>query len=191
MREFIVLLVLALTAATPLRARAGQNAGADSLGQPAPAKSHHPAGLDPRRLLPGNDAIPGWVRSEDPRIFSGKTLFAYIDGGAEEFLAQGFRDLTVGGYRKDSLEVVAEIYHLGSRKGATAILEARGGSAESPTVGEACALDSMQILFRREGFFVSVTGFEKKPAVAATLRALSDSIDARIRAAISKTSKKE
>jgi hypothetical protein len=191
MRDFIVLLVLAVTVATPFRARAGRNAGAGSLGQPTPARSYRPTGLDPRRLLPGDNAIPGWARSEDPRIFTGKTLFAYIDGGAEEFLAQGFRDLAVGGYRKDSLEVVAEVYRLGSRKGATAILEARGGSAESPAAGEACALDSMQILFRREGFFVSVTGFEKKPAVAATLRALADSIDARIRAALSKTSKKE
>jgi hypothetical protein len=151
------------------------------------------------------------MRAEEPRVFDGKTLFAHIDGGAEEFLAQGFRALGVGGYRKDSIEVVAEIYDLGTRKGATAILDARGGAPPEgdtaptegtagggnvsnpahpdsivgvpPAVGEACVLDTMQVIFRRNRFYIAVTGFEARPEVNAALRVLADSIDARILAA--------
>jgi hypothetical protein len=135
------------------------------------------------------------LRTEEPRVFNGKTLFAHIDGGAEEFLAQGFRALGVGGYRKDSLEIVAEIYDLGTRKGATAILDARGGESVSnpahpdsaagipPVVGEACVLDSMQVIFRRGRFYIAVTGFEARPEVTGALRVLADSIDTRIHAA--------
>jgi hypothetical protein len=145
------------------------------------------------------------LRTEEPRVFNGKTLFAHIDGGAEEFLAQGFRALGVGGYRKDSLEIVAEIYDLGTRKGATAILDARGGAppfegsargenvlnptrpdssaSTPPVVGEACVLDTMQVIFRRGRFYIAVTGFEARPEVTGALRVLADSIDTRIRAA--------
>lgn len=176
-------------------AGAGPTGAADALGQPAPARITRPGGADPRRLFPGDGAIPGWTRPEEPRVFDGKTLFAHIDGGAEEFLAQGFRALGVGGYRKDSLEVVAEIYDLGTRRGATAILDARDDTvsnpgrpdstaAISPAVGEACVLDTMQVIFRRSRFYVAVTGFEARPEVTAALRVLADSIDARIRAAV-------
>jgi hypothetical protein len=198
-------------------AGAGPTETTDTSGQPASARTTRTAsprnGLppgwgttaDPRRFLPGSGAIPGWLPAEEPRVFNGKTLFAHIDGGAEEFLAQGFRALGVGGYRKDSLEVVAEIYDLGTRKGATAILDARGGTppfegrprGESvsnparpdsaagvpPAVGEACVLDTMQVIFRRGRFYIAVTGFEARPEVTAALRVLADSIDARIRAA--------
>ena len=188
-------------------AGAGPTETAGTSGQPASARTTRTAsprmelpsdwgtGADPRRLLPGDGAIAGWLRTEEPRVFNGKTLFAHIDGGAEEFLAQGFRALGVGGYRKDSLEVVAEIYDLGTRKGATAILDARGGESASnpthpdsaagipPAVGEACVLDSMQVIFRRGRFYIAVTGFEARPEVSAALRVLADSIDARIRAA--------
>jgi hypothetical protein len=186
-------------------AGAGITGAAGSSDLPAPGRTARPMAHDPRLLLPGDGAVPGWRRAEEPRVFNGKTLFAHIDGGAEEFLAQGFRALGVGGYRTDSLEIVAEIYDLGSRRGATAILRARGGPAGNgsassdgggsspahpdsitkipPAVGEACVLDSLQVLFRRDGFYVAVTGFEAKPRVTTALRVLADSIDARIRVA--------
>jgi len=220
-----LLALLVLTVITPAPGQAGPGLTGDSKasGSAASAPSPRRNAADPRLLLPGDGAIPGWMRAEEPRLFNGETLFAHIDGGAEEFLAQGFRALGVGGYRKDSLEIVAEIYDLGTRKGATAILDARGGAAVDegtarqrraavdegtarqrgtpgdgdvsspagpdsaastpPAVGEACVLDTMQVIFRRSRFYITVTGFEARPEVAAALRVLADSIDARIRAA--------
>lgn len=216
-RAWVVLLALVMITPALRAAWAGPTGAAGTSDQPVPGRATRPPGppwgtsADPRRLLPGNGAIPGWTRAEEPRLFNGKTLFAHIDGGAEEFLAQGFRALGVGGYRKDSLEVVAEIYDLGTRKGATAIIEARGGASSGggtahtegtpgdenlsdparpdstaeipPAVGEACVLDTMQVIFQRSRFYVAVTGFEAAPEVTAALRVLADSIDARIRAA--------
>jgi hypothetical protein len=216
-RVWVVLLALVMITPALGAAGAGSTGAAGTSDQPVSGRAARlpgppwGTGADPRHLLPGDDAIPGWTRAEEPRVFNGKTLFAHIDGGAEEFLAQGFRALGVGGYRKDSLEVVAEIYDLGTRKGATAILQARGGApfgagtahtegtpgdenvsdsarpdstAEiPPAVGEACVLDTMQVIFRRSRFYVAVTGFKAAPEVTAALRVLADSIDVRIRAA--------
>lgn len=193
--RYQVILALAVLMLSPGAAGAGLTEVGSAPGQPASSRIPRTPGADPRRFLPGNGAIPGWTRSEEPRVFDDKTLFAHIDGGAEEFLARGFRALGVGGYRRDSLEIVAEIYDQGTAKGAAAILEARGGGDTSspaladsiadapPAVGDACVLDAMQVIFRRNRFYVTVTGFEARPEVTAALRVLADSIDARIRAA--------
>lgn len=196
-----VLLVPVVIATAPAPAWAGPTADPAAPGRVASAGATARPRTDPRHLLPDDDALPGWELAGAPRVFDGKNLFTHIDGGAEEFLALGFRALGVCGYRKDSIEVVAEVYDMGARKGARAILDARGGtsgdgspanpsgpSGSGPTagvssrVGEACVLDSTQILFRRDRFYISVTGFEARPEVTAALRCLADTIDARIRA---------
>jgi hypothetical protein len=181
------------------RAGAGPTGAASPPGvRAARGEARTTAGLS-RPLLPADNVVPGWVHTEEPRVFDAQTLYAHIDGGAEEFLAQGFRTLSVVGYRKDSLEAVAEIYDLGTRQGATAILDARGGAppegrqnpgARPSAVGEACVLDTTQVLFRRGRFYVALTGFEARPEVTAALRVLADSIDARIRAATGSPAKK-
>lgn len=144
-----VLVALVVITLAPVVAGAGPTETAGTSGVLASAHTIGSESLrsgpspDPRPFLPGDGAIPGWMRTEEPRLFNGKTLFAHIDGGAEEFLAQGFRALGVGGYRKDSLEVVAEIYDLGTRKGATAILDARSGApTEGSTVSKKGTLSS-------------------------------------------------
>ena len=204
-RVSAVLLALVVTTLKPGPAGAGPSGTMGTADQTASTRSTRPMGADPRLLLPADGAIPGWMRTEEPGVFNGKTLFAHIDGGAEEFLAHGFRALGVGGYRKDSLEIVAEIYDMGTRRGAKEILDARGGAPPrdgapsdgivsnpvntdptariSPAVGDACVLDTTQVIFRRSRFYIAVTGFEAKPQVTAALRVLADSIDARIRAA--------
>jgi hypothetical protein len=205
------MLALAVLALAPRPTRAASTADTSAPGVAAPGVAPPGAATpdaaasvraarrnaDPRRFLPDDDALPGWELTGPPRVFDGKTLSTHIDGGAEEFLARGFRSLGVCGYQKDSMEVVAEIYDMGARRGARAILDARGGitgnagpsgatgsgSMASPAsrVGEACVLDTTQVQFRRDRFYVSVTGFEARPEVTAALRCLADTIDARIR----------
>ncbi len=126
---------LAAEARAPVVAAAGPTETPARSGPTVAVGGSGRAATDPRGFLPGKGEIPGWEPSEEPRIFNGKDLFTHIDGGAEEFLAQGFRALGVGAYRADSLEIVAEIYNLGSPKGAKAILDARGGAEGDSNTG--------------------------------------------------------
>ena len=84
--------------------------------QTAPEK---PADL--AALLP---SLEGWSLSEAVQNFLPDTLFEYIDGAAESYLAYNFQGLVVGQYKKDgapSQELTVEIYDLGSPRNAFGI----------------------------------------------------------------------
>jgi hypothetical protein len=63
-------------------------------------------------LLP---APAGWALAETPSVYLPATLFEYIDGGAENYLSYGFRELVVANYKKEASEAVltVEIYDMG------------------------------------------------------------------------------
>jgi hypothetical protein len=64
-----------------------------------------------RSLLPEPS---GWTLAEDPAIYLPGTLFEYIDGGAENYLSYGFRELIVATYKGQSspATLTVEIYDM-------------------------------------------------------------------------------
>ena len=63
-------------------------------------------------LLP---APAGWSLTEAPSAYLPSSLFEYINGGAENYLSYGFRELVVGNYKKQASAAVltVEIYDMG------------------------------------------------------------------------------
>jgi hypothetical protein len=77
--------------------------------------------VDLAALLP---SLEGWSLSEAVQNYLPDTLFEYIDGAAESYLAYNFQGLVVGQYKKTgapSRELTVEIYDLGSPRNAFGI----------------------------------------------------------------------
>jgi len=57
----------------------------------------------------------GWKWDGKDRVYNSRTVFDYIDGAAELFLAYGFKDLTVRRFEKlGQPPIIAEVYEMGS-----------------------------------------------------------------------------
>lgn len=63
-------------------------------------------------LLP---QLPGWMFSEEAKLYGPESLFEYIDGAAESFISYNFIDAAVGQYKQPSgaAAMTAEIYDMG------------------------------------------------------------------------------
>ncbi len=60
----------------------------------------------------GLPEMPGWRQSEEIQTFKPETLFEYINGGADLYLAYDFQELEVGEYSNGKkASVTIEIYH--------------------------------------------------------------------------------
>lgn len=88
-----------------------------------PAGSAFQAYPDLRALLP---EIASWELSEKPQAFFPDTLYEYIDGAAESYLAYDFRELLVAQYQKagSDASLTLEIYDMGLPKNAFGIFGA-------------------------------------------------------------------
>lgn len=68
------------------------------------------------RSLP--DSTDGWILRED-QYYNRKTLYDYIDGGAELYLSYGFRGVISRVYqRKNQPEIIVDIFDMGSPENA-------------------------------------------------------------------------
>ncbi|MFQ6037403.1 MAG: DUF6599 family protein [Candidatus Aminicenantales bacterium] len=86
----------------------------------------HPPARDASALQKLLPEVSGFQRVQDPQVFVPETLFEYIDGAAEIYLAYDFNQLIVGEYRKtDSPSTLTvEIYDMGVPKNAFGIYSA-------------------------------------------------------------------
>lgn len=84
-------------------------------------------GPELEQLLPEASELPGWEIAEGPDAFSPETLYERLDGGADRYLAHGFRRLLHVRYRLggDPLaSVTLELFDMGSELGAFGIYSA-------------------------------------------------------------------
>lgn len=84
-----------------------------------------PAAAAPGHLAKGR-APAGWTE-QDRKTYDPKTIFDYINGGAERYLRKGFRRLHAARYARGTDEVTVDLYDLGRPENAAAIF------TETPT----------------------------------------------------------
>ena len=102
---------LALVGATAL-VGCGRGSGGAGGGAPAAPAAGHLA----KKRIPA-----GWTE-QSRNTYDEKTIFDYIDGGAERYLKQGFRRLHAARYANAaSDEVTVDLYDLGRPENAAAI----------------------------------------------------------------------
>jgi hypothetical protein len=126
-------------------------------------------------------AIGGWKRANEPARYDRKTLFNYIDGGAELYLAFGFQQAIAFEYVADKDdEIKVDIFDMGSARGAFGVF-AHGRETMAAEVGQGSDYGGGLLTFWKGQWFVSVLGY---PETQAKRRVVYD-LAARIAALIS------
>ena len=124
--------------------------------------------------------IHGWVASAQVRQYDRKTLFKYIDGGAELYLAYRFRKAYVHTYTKPGEpNIVMDIYDMGTPEDAFGVFTAER-EGEDIGIGIGSEYEAGLLRFSKGRFFVSIMTHEETPQTRKTLlslaRAVADAI---------------
>jgi hypothetical protein len=106
--------------------------------------------------------IEGWAASSEVQHFGPETLWEYINGAADVFLASGFQQLTVRNLRAGELEVTVNIYDMGTPLNAFGVYATEAGSdAARVDAGAAAAVSPpYQALLCKGPRYVKVDAYE-------------------------------
>ena len=102
--------------------------------------------------------IMGWSRDLEDRIYDRESLFDYIDGAAEVFLAYNFQKASVRRYVKPGQPgLVAEVYGMGSSEDAFGVFSLERQDPEAG-IGQGSEFGGSLLRFWKGRFFVSILG---------------------------------
>ena len=124
--------------------------------------------------------INGWVANVEVRTYDRKTLFKYIDGGAELYLAYRFRKAYVYTYAKvGGPDIIMGIYNMSTTKDAFGVFTSER-EGEDIGIGQGSEYEGGLLRFFKGRFFVSIMTYEETPQSRKTLlglaRAVADGI---------------
>ena len=104
-------------------------------------------------LLP--ESIEGWKKCDSTFHYNRETLFDYIDGGAELYLAYDFKNLAVQKYCKDKSQITVEIYQSETSEDAFG-LYSQNSSKRNIGFAQRGSYDSGELRFWKGRYFVRV-----------------------------------
>ncbi len=136
-------------------------------------------------LLPAPAEIKGWKADGAPASYDPETLWEYIDGSAETFLAYDFRGMIAQDYVSASNKgLKVEIYEHGSPLMAFGIYsQFRSPGVKLYDIGAEAFGDEYSIIFRKDRYYVRVAVFEKNPDLLAEAQRFAGLIAGKISAA--------
>ena len=114
------------------------------------------------RLLPLESDLKGWKFDGEPQIAEGMGLFEVINGGAEEYVKEGFRRAVLATYRNnEGKRINVDIYEMLSPKSAGSIYRKKAGDkGKRVSVGEEAALEDYYLNFRKGPYQVTLSGYD-------------------------------
>src|SRR5450759_3753641 len=100
--------------------------------------------------FPASNAVVGWQKTSDTRVFEAKDLWQYIDGDAEQYIQAGVVSTSTSDYKyQGKIEAVVDVYTMGGPDGARAILEkGQTNDSKSVQVGDAGLQYAQSVNFR-------------------------------------------
>jgi len=119
-------------------------------------------GIATAEFLP--QEFPGFqiVRTSDVRTYIGKSLWEYINGGAELYHLYNFQEVATADYRKNQIEIVADVYNFASEDDAYGMYSMiRSPDVESIRLGVEGFMAPASLNFVRGKFLVRLTGFDE------------------------------
>jgi hypothetical protein len=136
--------------------------------------------MDQEISLPSEAA--GWKWDGKDLKYDSKTLFEYIDGAAELYLAYGFQNLTVRRYEKpNGPPITVELYEMASSEDAYGVFSFERQD-EAVGIGQGSEFGGGLLRFWKGKYFVSIyaegEGPGLEPALLVTGRATANSIRA-------------
>jgi hypothetical protein len=134
------------------------------------AGGRQPAGAADASLLPAENAVPGWKKTEKMRVFTKADLYGYIDGGAEVFLEFGFDQLTLQKYKNGPNTIAVEIYRMADPPASTGIYVMKcGKEARDPSFTARHTINRHQLMFVRNRYYVTINNLSGAEGMARAL----------------------
>jgi hypothetical protein len=110
--------------------------------------------MNPEISLPSEAG--GWKRDEKEMKYDSRTLFKYIDGAAELYLAYGFQNLTVRRFEKSNQPpLIVELYEMASSEDAYGVFSFEHQD-ETVGIGQGSEFGGGLLRFWKGKYFVSV-----------------------------------
>lgn len=129
-------------------------------------------GNDILKSLP--ERIPGWTSAGEDAVYDRETLYDYMDGGAEVYLAFDFQRVYVRKYvNPDGDEISLDIYDMGSSPEAFGIFSC-DREDETAGIGQASEYGYGLLRLWQGRFFVSVLAATEDAAAEKTVLALGE-----------------
>jgi hypothetical protein len=134
--------------------------------------------MNPEISLPAEAA--GWTWGGKEMKYNSKTVFDYIDGAAELYLAYGFQGLRVRKFQKSSQPpITVELYEMASSEGAYGVFSFERQD-EAVGIGQGSEFGGGLLRFWKGKYFVSIYadggGVEVESAILTMGRATADLI---------------
>ena len=114
------------------------------------------------RLLPSGADLKGWKLDGEPETAEGMGLFELINGGAEEYVKEGFRRAVIATYRSDEgKRINLDIYEMLSPESARSIQRKKTGDKGTKVpIGEEATLKDYYLNFRKGAYHVTLSGYD-------------------------------
>jgi hypothetical protein len=127
--------------------------------------------------IPGfPEEVNGWRIEKRPDRFSPESIYGYMNGGAEFYLAYRMKELAVGKFTKPGHpSITAEVYRMGSSQDAYGVFNFE--QQDPPVgVGQDSEFGGGLLRFWKGSYFVSVFGEDSAPDVDAAVLNLGGQI---------------
>jgi hypothetical protein len=132
--------------------------------------------------FPASNAVAGWEKTGETRVFAAKDLWQYIDGDTEQYISAGVVSTSTSDYKyQGQLEAVVDIYTMGNAAGATKVFETgRSKDAQNVQIGDAGMAYAQSVTFRKGPSLVRIVAYESTPGAQQALLALAHGVEAKL-----------
>jgi hypothetical protein len=121
-------------------------------------------------------AVQGWKTDGQDKVFTRQTIFEYMDGGGEIYLAYDFQRLLAREYARDNApRIVAEVYQMASSRDAYGIFT-HDTDGQPVSVGQMALYSAGLLRFWKDRFFVRLQAEDETAEVKTALMALGERI---------------
>jgi hypothetical protein len=128
--------------------------------------------------LPEKFDIIGLQRSSEIRIFSGQSLWEYINGGADLYLMYNFIEVITADYMKGETEMVVDLYRFASPEDAYGVYSMlRSPGVQIIRLGMEGFLAPASVNFVRGEYLVRLTGYDESTESSLALVNLAGEIN--------------
>jgi hypothetical protein len=154
--------------------------------EPKPVEAAGSSDVSPQllALLPADNEIAGWVRSQKPRAFKAGDLYEYIDGAADGFLAYGFQEVASTDFKQagTAYEAVVDIYEMKDPLNAFGKYpEERNPSYSFLKLGNEGYSGGTAVNFWAGPYYVKIATFDEKDPVRQEVLKIGQTIAAKIK----------
>jgi hypothetical protein len=113
-------------------------------------------------LLPLESDLKGWKLDGQPQTAEGIRLFELINGGAEEYVKEGFSRAVMATYRNnEGKRINLDIYEMLSPDSAKSIHRKKAGDkGQKVSIGEEAAMEDYYLNFRKGVYQVTLSGYD-------------------------------